>query len=62
MTIHNELFLNPNRLQLLITCDFKFTKQQGGIVIVDELLIVRDEKVFGHLRVVRKSTGDEMIH
>jgi hypothetical protein len=45
-----------------MTCDFKFIKQPGGTVIVDELLIVMGVNVFGHISVIGNFFGEKMIH
>ncbi len=44
-----------------MTCDFKFIKQPGGL-IVDELLIVIEVNFFGHFSIVGEFTGEEMVH
>jgi hypothetical protein len=42
--------------------DFKLIWQPAGTVIVEELLIGIELKVFWHMRVVGKSIGEDMIH
>jgi hypothetical protein len=59
-TIQNGLFLDLNLLFVAesgyITWDLKFIKQPGGTVNVNELLIVMDVKVLGHLELLENQS------